>query len=787
MNPLITFIPLIATLQFPAQPASPEITAELLANQQSIQPGGSAELAIKITVPEDWKAYHPIILDTGAATLISFEVSPGFTIDDLRFPIPNYAEEADLAYLALEGEFIILTILTADADVPATPATITATIDAFICKVECIPVQTTATLNLPVSGDTPQPTNKELFDEARANLPPPLADAPFINGSAIAISEDTLAIDEEAEITLTVKVQTGHHVQDRDPGNKDLIPSRLFIERPDGIKLGDQKWPEAHVKFMQYFGKVREQSGTFKIRVPITIIDNKFPAGPVTLRALFSYQCCTDAGTCFPPETAEATITFNADTPNPALPPTVSRSAYTPVVATTGTPTTTGQPAAAPPAPAGLLFQLLAGFLGGLILNIMPCVFPVISIKILGFVKQAGEDRQRVFNLGLAFCAGIMVWFWFFALLTGWGELPWQHPPVVIGLTAVLFVFALNLFGVFEITLPGAATDKLGEAAGREGYVGSFMKGLLATLLGTACTAPFFAGAAAYAATQPLWVAWLIFSAAGLGMSSPYLLLSGFPGWLQYLPKPGAWMVIFKQAMGFILIGTAVWLLLIVADLTDARGVVWTIAFLSFLAVSVWLIGKIQLNWSTSSRLVTWTAATALGLLGLWFSFFFMYDLSNPQPAVAYPGNVAANGRVDPKAIAAAIVADVRADDWNDHIPWQPWLPGLPEELARQGYTVFVDFTATWCVTCQTNKAAAIDVESTRELMKEMGVIPLKADYTKRDTAIRDVLLKWGNNSVPMNLIYPANRPDDAIKLPLALLTPDAVKTPLTEAGPSTE
>lgn len=273
------------------------------------------------------------------------------------------------------------------------------------------------------------------------------------------------------------------------------------------------------------------------------------------------------------------------------------------------------------------LLVLLFGFVGGLILNVMPCVLPVISIKVLSFVQQAGEHPRRVFRLGLTFCAGIMVWFWLFAALSVTGNVPLQYPEVVIALSSVVFVFALNLFGVFEIILPGAAVNTLDSFTTREGYIGTFFRGLLATLLGTACTAPFLGFALGYALTEPAWVGFVIFTAAGLGMAAPYLLLSAKPGWLKYVPKPGMWMVTFKQAAGFVLLATALWLLWILASQLDGFGVVWTVAFWGFLALAVWMLGRIRPSWRTSRRWTMWGASTLVVLAGFYFCFFFMYDL----------------------------------------------------------------------------------------------------------------------------------------------------------------
>lgn len=770
----LLLIILPATLaQTPANPApdKPTFTATLHPAQTNLNPGGQTDLAITVTVQEDYHVYHPILTGPGVPTTVSFDLPPGLTVSELRFPIPYEGQDGEQTYLGLDTEFTILTTLHAAADIDPGPATIYVRVDGLACKELCIPVSATADLTLPINDAPPQPANAELFEDARLGVPAAPADANYLKDARLRINKDQLGVNQDAELVFTATVEDELHIQDRDPGNENLIPSRLYLEPVPGMRFGDQQWPDPKVKKMPFFGTVREQAGKVEIRVPVTIIDTKFPAGPVTVRALFTYQACNDAGSCFPPEATLVRTQFVADTPNTesALP----LSAFLP-----------GEfEAEKPPAASGggsLWLQMLFGFLGGLILNIMPCVFPVISIKIISFVKQAGEVRKRVLGLGLAFCAGIMVWFWVFAVLTGLGEIPWQYPSVIIGLSALLFVFALNLFGVFEIVLPGAAATSLDQAAAREGYLGAFMKGLLATLLGTACTAPFFAGAAAYAATQPAYISFLVFTAAGLGMSSPYLLLSAFPGWLRWLPKPGAWMVVFKQAMGFVLVGTVVWLLYILAHQVGGEGVVWTVALLGFLGVSAWLIGKIQFTWSDGARVVTWAAALVIGGVGWWFCFAYMYDLSAPQDA----GGVKALPDVSPVELADTIERNLVAAEWGDGIPWQPYVPGVAAELSERGYTVYVDYTATWCVTCQTNKASSLEIGSTRELMQEMGVVPIKADWTNRNPRIREELLRWRRNSVPLNLIYPADQPESAGDLP-AVLTPGIVQSALRSAGPS--
>jgi len=760
-----TLLGLILLLQT-GQPASPKLTARMLAAHQSVQPGGQTELLIEYAASTPWYLYHPVVLDTGLPTTVEFTTPPGVTIGALRFPPPKLGQTAGLEYLAQAGTIRALAPLTvAESIAPGQSLQITAKISGLACIEMCVPVETTVTLELPVAAAAGPAADTDLFSQARAALTPTFADAPYLKGSELRISKDTIGIDEPAELVAVIRVASNHHIWDRNPDVQTLIGSRLLVEHAPGLELAseeEQVWPDPHVRDIPGIGKVREQSGEVTVRVPFKIADARFPSGPVTIRVLLRYQACNEDGQCFPPEFAAGMVRFVADTPNPPIAAATERPADTPAVEPRQTTADT---------PPNLLIVLVFGFLGGLILNVMPCVLPVISIKIISFMQQGGEDPKRVLRLGLAFCAGIMVWFWLFAALSTTGHLPLQYPSVVIGVGAVLFVFALNLFGVFEVILPGRAAGKLDQVANREGYSGAFFKGFLATLLGTACTAPFLAGALVYAASQPALIGLLVFTAAGLGMASPYLLLSAKPAWMKFIPKPGGWMVVFKQAMGFVLLGTAVWLLYILGRQIGADGVVWTIAFWGFLALAVWLIGKISPLWSSGPRLAIWISAAAIAVFGYWFSYHLMYE-----PRETRLASVDVN----------TIVRHVAEADWDDGIPWAPYAEGVAEELARAGYTVYVDYTATWCATCLTNKVVVLETGAIRAQMQAMGVIPIEADFTNRDARMLADIKRFGRPSVPLNLIYPAERPEDVITLPV-ILTPGIVSTRLEEAGPSSK
>ncbi|MEP0846427.1 MAG: thioredoxin family protein [Phycisphaerae bacterium] len=788
MLPGFLMLGLLATMQ-PAPPAPPpRLDVKLYAASESVSPGGQMELLVEIQVAKPWHIYHPIILDTGLPTTIEFAAPPDVSFGEIEFPAPKLGELQGIEYLELSGRVLVLTRLNLAPSAPRdAPLKLSATVSALACIEQCVPVKAIAELVLPVRAAPGAPANTQLFDEARVALAPPLAGAPHLDGGELRLSADRIALGQDAELVATIRVKPGLHILDRDAGSELLIPSRLYIESRNGIKFAgesEQLWPAPKVRSIEGFGSIREQSGELKIRVPMRIEDAKFPSGPVALRVLFQYQACTDQGQCFPPQLASGWIRFYADTPTPPAEPAAARA---PTARGDGE-NETRRPGSAPSAAAvdgrpedssrgdsGAPITLWAAvglaFLGGMILNIMPCVLPVISLKVISFVQQGGEDRYRVLALGLMFCLGILVWFWLFALLSMTGRLPLQYPAVVVAVGGVLCVFALNLFGVFEIMLPGTACCQLDAIASREGYGGAFFKGFLATLLGTACTAPFLGSALVYAASQPPLVSFNVFTAAGVGMALPYFLLAANPRWLRFVPRPGPWMVTFKQGAGFILLGTAVWLLTILAKQLGAGGVVWTVSFWGFLGLAAWMIGLIRHTWSPGARYAMWTAAACVAALGGWFSFGVMY---RPEER--------AWASVDPESV----IRHVASRGWNKEIPWAPYAPRLAEELSRRGYTVYVDYTAAWCVNCQVNKTLVLETAAIREKMRSLGVIPIEADFTNEDPLMLAEITRRGRNSVPLNIILPAGRPDAEIILPV-LLTQSIVAEALDQAGPSRE
>ncbi len=401
----------------------------------------------------------------------------------------------------------------------------------------------------------------------------------------------------------------------------------------------------------------------------------------------------------------------------------------------------------------GLWTALLYGFLGGLILNLMPCVLPVISLKIFGFIRQAGDDPRKILLHGLAFVAGIFVWFLGLAVVivaikSAGHEATWafqfQNPWFNIVIGTLVFVFALNLVGVFEIVLPGKATNTMAEASGKSGYGGSFAQGLFATLLATPCTAPFLGSALGFAFSQSSMVIFAMFGAVALGMSAPYFLLSAKPGWMKALPKPGAWMERVKQFMGFPLIATLIWLLYILGNQKGLATVVSFAAFLLCLALACWIYGG------------------------------FCGPLSKPRTRVISLLLVVGDLRL------RRLVLPRAAKDGREIL--DAFLADRTRQAARRGKPVFLDFTADWCISCKFNERTAIDTPAVREAFAKSGVIPMQADWTNADPEITAALKRFGRVGVPFTSSTRRASRNELIILP-ELLTQQIVLDALAKAG----
>jgi thiol:disulfide interchange protein len=494
---------------------------------------------------------------------------------------------------------------------------------------------------------------------------------------------------------------------------------------------------------------------TVELRVPEDIAP-----GPRNIAGQIGYQVCTDTS-CQPPVAAafEGTLEVGPAGPTGEAPLAFVSSKYAEVakLATSApqAPGATGQNSElasvktyAPLSMGALWIKIGSALLGGLILNLMPCVLPVIGLKVLSFAQQGGESRGRVLGLNLSFSLGLLSVFLVLATLAAFAQLGWGEQFTnlwfKVGITGLVFAMALSFLGVWEMPIPGFTGGRNAQdLQEREGLDGAFFKGAFTTLLATPCSGPFLGTVFGFTLTQPPWVTYVIFLSVGVGMASPYLLLGAFPSLMRFLPRPGAWMETFKEVMGFVLLGTVVFL------------------------------------FSTINK--DYFIPTLTLLVGIWFACWWIgrtaYTQTPAQRATAWLGSIAT-------ATAIGVLAFTFLAPGKEALPWQPWSPSALAQAQAEGKTVMVDFTADWCLTCKTNLKFAINTKDVRNVVDQHGIQPLLADWTDESEEIKKALEQLGSKSIPLLAIYPADRPNDPIVLRDLLSESDVIEA-LKQAGPS--
>jgi len=553
------------------------------------------------------------------------------------------------------------------------------------------------------------------------------------------------------------------------------------------------------------------------------------PAGEYTLAGLVGYQACTDTS-CDRPLGAEFTAKVTvgptasgqpvalafADSryaeaaqlaasraegvtaartagPSPLAPAPVDEGlAASPAVA--AAPLPAAAPTAPSPADTGeqtpLPLVLVYAFLGGLVLNIMPCVLPVIGLKVMAFVQQAGESRAKVLALNVWYSLGLLSVFLVLATLAtvynlGWGQ-QFSNETVTITLAGIVFVMGLSFLGVWQIPIPGfVGSASASELAEKEGPAGAFMKGVLTTILATPCSGPGVAVALGYCTGKPAGVVYMIFSMVGLGMASPYLVIGAFPKTLRLLPKPGAWMERFEQVMGLVLAGTVVYLL----SFTAWANVVPTIALLLGLGAACWWIGQIPFTAEPLVKVRGWLGAAAFAVLCGLVAFTGKITIGDRE---VYGLRGIMEHRLE-RYVAQQAALHGSADDLLDspavtqHTTSIHWISYSEQQLQKaiaRNRTVLVDFTADWCLTCKTLEATVLETQEVRDALRSNGVLTLQADWTKGDPEISRKLESLGNKQVPVVAIFPAGRADQPIVL-AGFYTQATLLEKLRAAGPS--
>ncbi len=791
------------------QGSMPKVTASALANQTAAVAGTELKLLVKLEIPDDVHIYWRSPGGTGLPTKIEWSGPEGVRFGRTQFPAPQlkYDETLKENSYVITGTAMFVTPVSIAKGVNADALNLKATVSWLACrKGQCVPDGAELSVTMPVATSA-QPANADAFEEAEWSLPVAMAKA---ENAKISGKSDAKALKAGATFTATLEadIEKHHHMQSHKPLEDYLVPAIVFLEPTPGFEYDDVDYPKGKIRNDKMLGKLSEYAGKTEFRIPVKVTDEYDPARTDAVRGVLQYQICNDSGTCFPPQAVEfeipvgdgkggsAATSTNGSTDKPAGQDAGAKiedeSDEAPVAAADtansgGSWLTRSQNYLISFGYGGVLVM---AFIGGLILNLMPCVLPVISLKVMSFVKQAGEDRGRILALGLAYCVGIMVFFSVLAGLyyynsQGWGQL-FQNPIVVLILAAVVAAFALSLFGVFAVFTPRIINELGQKAEEREGLPSAFFTGLLATFLGTACTAPFLSAAIGAASKYPAFQGAMIFMAVGLGMMFPFLILSANPTLLRFVPKPGKWMGTFEAVMGFLLLATVVWLLNPIPAQLGSTGLILGLIFILAVCFAAWIRGKAQFSANKARKLTL--NVCALGAIAIGWLV--------PFQVLATVGALQDKEKLRKEFYKKGVIAEIQANAkdgklmWplptmpKDEIFWVPYDQELIDAFVNGGYAVFVDFTAEWCANCKTFERTSIEIDQTIDLLNKNKVVTFKADYTNREWYLTKVLRKHGRDGVPMYLVYSPFDTETPEVLP-ELLTPAAMASALKSAGPS--
>jgi len=682
----------------------------LVPSAASARPGETVWVAIPLHMEAGWHTYWRNPGESGMATTIKWTLPPGVTAGAVRWPVPEKSVEAGITAYIYKNEVALLVPLTLAPDLKPGPVELKAKLSWLECAAECVPGEATATATIMVGPSTLAANDAASVVAWEKALP-----AAGLAPTTTAWWEAGAATNQTRSLRLQWQATPGVAEADFYPEANDDFDIQPATEKIPGS-------PE----LIQLRKLVKKSADNWPVEISGLLVE-KF---------------------------AGATQAYEIKLPVAQTPPAVGPAAGS---------------VAPPVIPPSLWKMLLFAFIGGLILNIMPCVLPVIALKILGFVRQTEDGPRRVRKLGLIYAAGVLVSFLTLAGLVigvkaaghsaGWG-MQFGNPQFLVALTLLVTLVALNLFGLFEINLGDRVMGSAGTLASRQGASGAFFNGVLATILATPCTAPFLGAALGFAFTQPAPFIVLVFMLVGLGLATPYVILSWHPAWLKFLPKSGPWMERFKVAMGFPMLITAAWLLSLTASHYGSRSW-WLLLFLVLVALAAWVYGEF-IQRGRTRRGLAWLAVLAL----LGGDYFYVLE-----------GQL--HWRVTRQDMSAVDVAEKNV---SDGIDWQPWSTTAVAQARGAGHPVLVDFTADWCLTCQVNKKLAIEIPQVKARLKQVNAVTLVGDYTKLPAAITDELNHYGRAGVPLVLVYPVAPARSAIILP-EVLTPGIVLDALEQVS----
>ena len=653
------------------------VVAELVSAQTAVVAGRPARLGLRLRHDSHWHTYWENPGDSGLPTRISWKLSSGaaLTASEIRWPTPDRLAVGPLASFGYEGDLLLMQTVEIPADTkPGESIDLIAQAEWLVCREVCIPGQASLLLRLPVVPPTESiqaSADLPLFEAAERRLP-----RPDQAGQGFAFEADRLVLwglgDARGMMGL-------------------LFPRTEGLIQPAAAQL------------------LSSTATGWRLDVPLADSAKRLIPGlrdGKTLEAVWR------------PDGAAQGLFWTLSLDAPPTPTAVIRSSPTAAEAGGGS------------SGIGVWLAIGMAFVGGLILNLMPCVFPVLGLKLLAFGQRAHSAVEARLH-ALLFATGVIISMLLLASLLlllraagesiGWG-FQLQNPWVVSGLGLLFVVIGLNLTGLFEV---GTSLTRAGSLDRREGKLGALSSGALAVVVASPCTAPFMGSALGYAITASVWESMLVFAALGAGLAAPYVLLVAIPSAQRLLPRPGAWMETFRQALSFPMFATAAWLTWVLSQQNGATASFMLLLAMIALAIAGWSWGRSQRRGRllrTDSALVILSLLTSIGLVQ-----------AGSQSSM----------QQDQRVLAAPAAS------------WGPWAAGLAEQLQAQGKVVFVDFTAAWCISCQANKARVLTVDPVASRLAQPAVATLTADWTRQDPAITAELERHGRSGVPMYLVYP--------------------------------
>lgn len=812
-----------------------------------IETGGQFVVAIEMSMSDDWHTYWKNPGEAGMATKVQWEVPEFILPGPVQWPVPKRYGEGEFTTYGYGGVIRLLVPVIVKESAPAGEHSLSADVSWLECKELCVPGRSKITVKIVVGEETQKSGISSSIEEWGKAIPRSgdalkgafqwtggaglekrgfIASIPGLSDALLTRSPDFFP---EGFENADVRIEHATRVIHDGPGETDSV---LVFE--GSIFKYDGSWPASisgllvskHAEDSQRNSGVPVQLESGEVSLALSdgaVVEEKKEES----NDLFSQ---------FGPGLGNGGISRGLDSVSPSSPssPVVSVPSGIADVSTgqgaiaVADPANLGtsegetpaknytNPGNAPPGPVtgvsspadsdnqgGVVSRIVVpmafAFLGGILLNFMPCVLPVVFLKIMSFVKMREESAGMIRKHGLFYLIGVLVCYLVLALVLvflresgrqmGFG-FQFTSPYFIIAMTLMTALIALNLFGAFEIVISGKATTAASKMTGKAGLGGAFWGGCFTTLLGTPCMAPGLAVAAGFALapTTPVWLMIATFLMMGVGLASPYVLASLFPGFIRILPKPGPWMVYFKMAMGFPMAAASIWLLTLTDIHYGTKGILWVGMFLICVAMAFWVLGTF-IQRTSKGRGLGWAFVLIILGGGYLFTLENRLDWRNfrvaagfedksespatSNPAISELQQLLVNGSFDSSSVSdpklAAVLEKLATSGAEDKPVWQPWDPEAIVEAQKAGQPVFIDFTATWCINCKENKKRAIDVAETQQLFAEKNVILMRGDYTRQPPEMTEELLRFGRAGVPLNLLYPADTDKDPIVLPTYL------------------